>query len=62
MAALAGEGLTNGQIAAALYLSPKTVGHHLQHIYAKLGMGSRRELIARPRDSAKHGVDAVRLP
>jgi DNA-binding CsgD family transcriptional regulator len=42
---LAASGMTNVQIAAALHLSPKTVGHHLQHVYAKLGIGSRRELI-----------------
>ena len=47
VAHLAAEGLTNAEIAAALYLSPKTVDHHLQHVYAKLGMHSRRELIRR---------------
>lgn len=47
VAALAAEGMTNTQIGAALHLSPKTVGHHLQHIYAKLGVRSRRDLIAR---------------
>jgi DNA-binding CsgD family transcriptional regulator len=49
VAALACDGLTNAQIAAALQLSPKTVGHHLEHVYAKLGIRSRRELrIQRP--------------
>jgi DNA-binding CsgD family transcriptional regulator len=42
--------MTNAQIAAALHLSSKTVGHHLGHVYAKLGVGSRRELIIRRRD------------
>jgi DNA-binding CsgD family transcriptional regulator len=51
VAALAAEGLTNAQIAAALYLSPKTVGHHLGHIYAKLGISSRRDLIGRGRSA-----------
>lgn len=45
VAELAAEGLTNTQIAAALHLSPKTVGHHLGRVYAKLGLSSRRELI-----------------
>ena len=45
IASLAADGMTNGQIAAALQLSPKTVGHHLGHVYAKLGIGSRRDLI-----------------
>jgi len=47
--ALAAEGLTNAQIAAAVHLSAKTVGHHLQHAYSKLGIRSRRELIKRGR-------------
>jgi HD-GYP domain-containing protein (c-di-GMP phosphodiesterase class II) len=34
-------GLTNKQIAARLYVSPKTVGHHVQHIYTKIGVTSR---------------------
>jgi HD-GYP domain-containing protein (c-di-GMP phosphodiesterase class II) len=34
-------GLTNRQIAARLYISPKTVGHHVEHIYAKLDITSR---------------------
>lgn len=43
--ALAAEGLTNSQIAARLYLSAKTVDHHLSAAYAKLGVASRRELM-----------------
>src|SRR5262245_43696950 len=34
-------GKTNRQIAAELFLSDKTVGHHLASIYAKLGVSSR---------------------
>ena len=55
MAHLAAQGLTNAEIAAALYLSPKTVDHHLQHVYAKLGLHSRRELIRR---EMRHSPDA----
>ncbi len=47
VAACAADGMTNAQIAAALHLSPKTVGHHLQHVYSKLDIHSRRELIRR---------------
>ncbi len=39
------QGRTNKQVAAALFLSPKTVEYHLKHIYGKLGIGSRGELI-----------------
>ncbi len=41
---LASEGLTNIEIAAKLYISAKTVDHHLSRSYAKLGIKSRREL------------------
>ena len=45
VAAHAAEGMTNAQIAAVLHVSPKTIGHHLEHIYAKLDIHSRRELM-----------------
>ncbi len=38
------EGRTNKAVAAALFLSPKTVEAHLSHIYRKLGLRSRTEL------------------
>jgi HD-GYP domain-containing protein (c-di-GMP phosphodiesterase class II) len=34
-------GLTNRRIAQHLSLSVKTVGHHIEHIYTKAGVGSR---------------------
>ncbi|MGH2455319.1 MAG: HD domain-containing phosphohydrolase [Candidatus Limnocylindria bacterium] len=34
-------GLSNRQMAEALFLSPKTVGHHIQHIYDKVGVSTR---------------------
>jgi DNA-binding NarL/FixJ family response regulator len=37
-------GETNGQIAAALYLSPKTVSVHVSHILQKLGAANRTEV------------------
>jgi tetratricopeptide (TPR) repeat protein len=46
VARLAAEAQTNKQIAGALSLSVKTVEYHLQQIYLKLGMHSRRELMA----------------
>ena len=44
VAGLAAGGMTNVQIATALRLSPKTIGHYLERTYTKLGISSRREL------------------
>jgi DNA-binding CsgD family transcriptional regulator len=44
VADLVAEGRTNREIAAALFLSERTVAGHLTHIYAKLGIRSRTEL------------------
>ena len=39
--ALVAEGRTNTQIARTLWISPATVGKHLEHAYSKLGVTSR---------------------
>ncbi len=44
VAELAASGLTNREVAAALFLSPKTVEVNLARAYRKLGVGSRAEL------------------
>ncbi|MBL8097245.1 MAG: AAA family ATPase [Anaerolineales bacterium] len=44
---LLGEGLSNGEIAARLHLSPKTVDHHVSAVFAKLDVHSREEAAAR---------------
>jgi DNA-binding NarL/FixJ family response regulator len=41
---LAREGLGNKEIAARLFVSPRTVQAHLSHVYAKLGVSSRVQL------------------
>ncbi len=41
---LAGHGLTNGEIADRLFLSPHTVASHLYRSYPKLGIAGRHQL------------------
>jgi DNA-binding CsgD family transcriptional regulator len=41
---LAGDGLTDREIADRLYLSPRTVSSHLHRSYPKLGVASRHQL------------------
>ncbi|MEU5877104.1 AAA family ATPase [Spirillospora sp. NPDC047279] len=41
---LAADGLSNREIGAQLFLSPRTVGYHLYKAYPKLGVASRGEL------------------
>jgi DNA-binding CsgD family transcriptional regulator len=49
------EGLRNAEIAARLYLSEKTVAHHVSSILTKLGVSSRLEAVRRARDLAAVG-------
>jgi DNA-binding CsgD family transcriptional regulator/tetratricopeptide (TPR) repeat protein len=44
---LVAAGRTNREVGAALFLSPRTVEHHLRSSYRKLGIRSRTELAAR---------------
>jgi DNA-binding CsgD family transcriptional regulator len=49
IARLAADGLTNREIGARLFLSPRTVGFHLYRIFPKLGITSRAQLASRLR-------------
>ncbi|WP_440099283.1 AAA family ATPase [Streptosporangium sp. H16] len=45
IARIVADGATNREVAARLFLSPRTVEHHLRNIFAKLDIRSRVELV-----------------
>jgi DNA-binding NarL/FixJ family response regulator len=55
VALLVARGLANREVAAALFLSPKTVEHHLASVFRKRGFRPRTELASTFARAAEHG-------
>jgi DNA-binding CsgD family transcriptional regulator len=55
VALMVAQGCSNKEVAAALFLSPKTVEHHLGSVFRKRGFRSRTELAAAFAASAPDG-------
>ncbi len=55
VASLIAEGLTNGQLAERLFISPKTAAVHVSNILMKLGLSGRAEVAAW---AVRQGIDA----
>ena len=56
VAILAAQGLSNKEIGAALFLSPKTIERHLSAVFRKRGVRSRTELAVAYARAPEQGV------
>ena len=61
IARLVAEGLSNKEVAAQLFLSPRTIHHHLRHVFVKLEITSRTQLARLVPGEEEPAVEAMPL-
>jgi DNA-binding CsgD family transcriptional regulator len=59
VAHLVADGLSNKEVAAQLFLSPRTIDAHLRSVFAKLGITSRTQLARLPLHTGSAGSEPV---
>ena len=61
IARLVAEGLSNKEVAAQLFLSTRTIHHHLRHVFVKLEITSRTQLARLVPSEEEPAVEAMPL-